>query len=153
MLGHANFLIFVEIMTAPMVVTSWINLQYYASTTDNQNFGAGNKTLHNVSGGIGVLEGSAGDLRIGLAWQSVHDGKQFQHLPQRLNVVIDAPQEAINSILQKHSMLQDLFDHQWLKLFRMNEAGQVVDEYQGKMQWQSIEAISIQEQNEKLVTV
>ncbi|QNR24594.1 YbcC family protein [Croceimicrobium hydrocarbonivorans] len=148
-----DFAILEAIMTAPMVVTSWINLQYYASTTDNQNFGAGNKTLHNVSGGIGVLEGSAGDLRIGLAWQSVHDGKQFQHLPQRLNVVIDAPQEAINKILQKHPMLQELFDHQWLKLFRMNEAGQMADEYQGKMQWQSLEAISTQKQNENLVTV
>ncbi len=36
------------IMTAPMVVASWINLQYYASTVNNRVFGAGNKVLHNV---------------------------------------------------------------------------------------------------------
>jgi uncharacterized protein YbcC (UPF0753/DUF2309 family) len=41
------------IMTAPMVVTSWINLQYYASAVDNKKFGSGNKTLHNVVGGLG----------------------------------------------------------------------------------------------------
>lgn len=54
------------IMTAPMVVTHWINMQYYGSTVDNKRFGSGNKTLHNVSGGrIGVFEGNGGDLRIG----------------------------------------------------------------------------------------
>lgn len=34
------------IMTAPMVVTNWINLQYHASTLDNRRYGSGNKVLH-----------------------------------------------------------------------------------------------------------
>ncbi len=56
------------IMTAPMVVAHWINLQYFTSTTDNVRFGSGNKLRHNVVGGhIGVFEGNGGDLRIGLA--------------------------------------------------------------------------------------
>ena len=45
-----------------MVVASWINLQYYGSTVNNRAFGAGNKVLHNVVGGLGVL-----DLDIGSA--------------------------------------------------------------------------------------
>jgi len=34
------------IMTAPLVVTHWINFQYYASTVDNRRYGSGNKVLH-----------------------------------------------------------------------------------------------------------
>lgn len=46
-----------QIMTAPMLVTHWINMQYFASTVDNRRFGSGNKTLHNVVGGnIGLLK-------------------------------------------------------------------------------------------------
>ncbi len=63
-------------MTAPMVVTNWINLQYHASTVDNRRYGSGNKVLHNVVGGrLGVFEGNGGDLRIGLPLQSLHDGQ------------------------------------------------------------------------------
>ena len=63
------------IMTAPMVVTNWINLQYHASTVDNRRHGCGNKVLHNVGGGhLGVFEGNGGDLRIGLPKQSPHVG-------------------------------------------------------------------------------
>ena len=50
------------IMTAPMIVTNWINMQYYASTVDNQNFGSGNKTIHNVVGRFGIFQGNGGDL-------------------------------------------------------------------------------------------
>ncbi|MEZ6090122.1 MAG: putative inorganic carbon transporter subunit DabA [Pirellulaceae bacterium] len=78
------------IMTAPMVVAHWINMQYYASTVDNHHFGSGNKTVHNVVGRFGILSGGGGDLMTGLPWQSVHSGKHFQHRPQRLQVVIAA---------------------------------------------------------------
>ena len=97
------------IMTAPMVVTSWINLQYYASTVDNKTFGSGNKALHNVVGGLGVFEGHSGDLRTGLPWQSVHDGENFQHEPLRLNVIIEAPIEAMDAILTKHESVRQLW--------------------------------------------
>jgi len=37
-------------MTAPMLVTHWINWQYHASTCDPVRLGSGNKLLHNVVG-------------------------------------------------------------------------------------------------------
>jgi uncharacterized protein YbcC (UPF0753/DUF2309 family) len=133
-----GFKILESIMTAPMVVTSWINLQYFASTADNDNLGAGNKTLHNVSGGIGILEGSAGDLRIGLPLQSVHDGTSYQHLPQRLNVIIEAPKEAINGILEKHKSIRELCDNEWITLLALDEKGTIKDRYIGKSCWEAI---------------
>jgi uncharacterized protein YbcC (UPF0753/DUF2309 family) len=132
-----GFQVLEAIMTAPMVVTSWINLQYFASTVDNLYFGAGNKTLHNVAGGIGVLEGSAGDLRIGLPLQSVHDGTSFQHLPQRLNVIIEAPTDAINGILEKHDSIRELCDNEWITLLVLDENGTIQYKYVGDYNWEA----------------
>ncbi len=108
------------IMTAPMLVTNWINMQYYASTVDNRLYGSGNKVLHNVVGGrIGVFEGNGGDLRIGLPLQSLHDGHNLRHIPLRLSVFIEAPQSSISAIIQKHKVVRDLVHNQWIHLFQI----------------------------------
>lgn len=124
------------IMTAPMIVTSWINLQYYASSVDNERYGAGNKTLHNVTAGLGVLEGSAGDLRTGLPLQSVHDGHDFQHKPVRLNVVIEAPIEAMNDIISRHDNVRQPLDHQWIFLWVMDNNGCPTHRYAKGLRWE-----------------
>jgi len=126
------------IMTAPMVVASWISLQYYASTVDNDLFGSGNKTLHNVVGRIGVLEGNAGDLRTGLPWQSVHDGERLQHEPLRLNVIIEAPVDAMNDVLAAHPSVRDLCDNGWLQLLAMDETGSISHRYLGDLHWEPV---------------
>lgn len=123
------------IMTAPMVVASWINLQYYASTVDNRFFGSGNKVLHNVVGTLGVLEGNGGDLRVGLPWQSLHDGAQYVHEPLRLNVLIEAPLEAMTAIIARHAGVRQLVDNGWLHLFALGDSGQVTHQYAGDGQW------------------
>ena len=133
-----GFSILELIMTAPMVVTSWISLQYYASTVDNKNFGSGNKTLHNVTAGVGVFEGYSGDLRVGLPMQSVHDGDNYQHEPLRLNVIIEAPIEAMNAILEKHQSVRDLCDNGWLYLLAMDDQGKVSHRYEGNLTWEKI---------------
>jgi uncharacterized protein YbcC (UPF0753/DUF2309 family) len=110
------------IMTAPMVVTNWINLQYHASAVDNRRYGSGNKVLHNVVGGnVGVFEGNGGDLRIGLPLQSLHDGQALRHTPLRLSVFIQAPQEPIDDIIKRHTTVRHLLDHEWLHLFRLDD--------------------------------
>ncbi|UWE18878.1 YbcC family protein [Herbaspirillum huttiense] len=112
------------LMTAPMLVTHWINWQYHASTSDPQRLGSGNKLLHNVVGGtIGVFEGNGGDLRIGLSRQSLHDGQHWVHEPLRLTVVIDAPAEAIDAVVARHAIVRQLLEHGWLHLWRFGEAG------------------------------
>ena len=105
------------IMTAPMIVTNWINMQYYASAVERNTFGSGDKTIHNIVGLFGVLEGNGGDLKIGLPFQSVHDGTNLVHEPLRLSVFIEAPYIEIEKIIDKHKVLSDLIDNQWLHIF------------------------------------
>lgn len=147
-----GFKVLEAIMTAPMVVTSWINLQYYGSTVDNMHFGSGNKTLHNVTAGIGVLEGYAGDLRTGLPMQSLHDGDKYQHEPKRLSVVINAPKEAITKVLEMHESVRDLCNNQWIFLMAMNDDGEITDVYDGDFMWRKLNmGKKIKEQSEKLM--
>lgn len=123
------------IMTAPMVVTHWINMQYNASVTDPLKYGSGNKVLHNVVGGnLGVFEGNGGDLRIGLPLQSVHDGQQWMHEPLRLSVYIQAPEEAIAAIVERHENVRQLVDNDWLYLFRLDDNGVAARLYRGAWQ-------------------
>ncbi len=126
------------IMTAPMVVTNWINLQYHASTVDNPRYGSGNKVLHNVVGGnVGVFEGNGGDLRIGLPLQSLHDGENFRHTPLRLSVFIQAPQDPIDAIVAKHTTVRHLLDNEWLTVFRLADDGGIWRYLPGG-QWEAV---------------
>jgi len=105
------------ILTAPMVVAQWINCQYLFSTIDNDRYGSGDKVTHNVLGGIGVVQGNGGDLRIGLPRQSLFsdDGKPF-HIPQRLLTVVLAPLERVQAIVEANDILGRLFGNGWVKL-------------------------------------
>jgi len=109
-------------MTAPMIVTHWINMQYFASTVDNKRYGSGSKTLHNVVGGnIGLFEGNGGDLRIGLPWQSLNDGTQWRHTPLRLTVVIEASGSAIEAVIERHEIVRQLISNRWIHLMRLED--------------------------------
>lgn len=136
-----DFAILELLMTAPMLVTHWINWQYHASTCEPTRFGSGNKVLHNVVGGqIGVFEGNGGDLRIGLSRQSLHDGQRWVHEPLRLTVVIDAPAAAIDAIIAKHPVLQQLLNNGWIHLWRFED--QHLQRYQAN-QWQVLEFAAV----------
>jgi hypothetical protein len=118
--GDPDFEALELILTGPLVVGHWINMQYYGSVVDNAHFGSGNKVLHNVVGGaVGVLEGNGGDLRTGLALQSLHDGERFVHEPLRLHVLVAAPADAIRRIVERHTLLVNLVAGGWILLYRL----------------------------------
>ncbi len=123
------------VMTAPMVVGVWINMQYFASTVNNRHFGSGNKTIHNVVGTMGIWEGNCGDLQVGLPLQSVHDGHNWMHEPLRLSVFIEAPATAIDAILIKHDNVRELLDNGWLHLIAIEDDGQTMLRYCGDGEW------------------
>jgi uncharacterized protein YbcC (UPF0753/DUF2309 family) len=122
------------ILSAPVVVASWINLQYYASRISPQTHGSGNKALHQVFGGIGVVEGNGGDLRCGLSRQSLHDGRSFRHEPRRLSVVVEAPIGRITALLEKLPGVRPLFDHGWIHLLALEGSAGFV--YRGGGRWE-----------------
>lgn len=119
------------ILSAPVVVASWINLQYFASTVDNAAFGCGTKALHNRVEDLGVVLGNGGDLRTGLPLQSVHapDGRWY-HEPLRLQVIVEAPTERLDAALSAHAGVRDLVGNGWIRLYALDPAGPAVARWQ-----------------------
>ena len=115
------------ILSAPVVVASWINLQYFASTVNNERFGCGTKALLNRIGSLGVISGNEGDLRVGLPMESVHrpDGSWF-HDPVRLQVVVEAPTDKIDRVLDQVPSVADLVKNGWVRLFALAPESEVV---------------------------
>lgn len=125
------------IMTAPLVVANWINLQYYGSTVNNKAFGSGDKVLHNLVGAEGVCLGNSGDLQTGLPLQSLHDGKKWIHEPVRLHAFIEAPKECIDQVMEKHESIRTLVNGGWLLLFAIEGEGALIQEYVPKFGWKN----------------
>ncbi len=109
-----------KIMTAPLIVGEWISTGYYFSSVDPWNYGSGSKVLHNVVGGVGMMLGSQSDLQMGFPLQTVNNGNIHYHEPMRLLAIIEQTPDVISSIIQKHSILQQLFHNQWLNLIALD---------------------------------
>ncbi|HSE58071.1 MAG TPA: DUF2309 domain-containing protein, partial [Nitrospiraceae bacterium] len=100
------------IMTAPLIVAQWINMEYYFSTVAPDVYGSGSKVYHNVTGRLGVMTGGQSDLRMGLPVQTVmKDGRPY-HEPLRLTAVIEAPRDRIMAIITRQALLTRLFNNQ-----------------------------------------
>lgn len=114
-----------NILAGPLVVGSWINLQYYASATDNASFGSGHKSIHNVVGGVGVALGNEYDLRSGLPFQSVHNGEELVHEPLRLHACVAAEPEVLDAILERQEHVRQLVENGWVHLFALGADGRL----------------------------
>lgn len=128
------------IMTAPMVVGTWINLQYGFSTLDQHRFGSGKKYLHNIVGLFGSYLGNASDLQVGLPYESLfsNDGTPY-HYPQRLLVYIQAPLERVGIIIEQHEPVRNLVKNQWIKLMVFDPQRNLAYEHAGN-DWEVLNA-------------
>ena len=124
-------------MTAPLVVGELISLTYYFSAVDPWVYGSGSKVIHNVVSGVGVMLGSQSDLQRGLPLQSVNDGMIHYHEPMRLLAMIEAPCDRIDKIIQKHALLQNLFNNQWMNLLAIDPETGEGHRYGPKGVWES----------------
>jgi len=129
------------ILSAPMVVASWINLQYFASTVDNGVFGSGDKALHNRVGTLGVVLGNGGDLRTGLPLQSVHAAcGRWYHEPLRLQVVVEAGRERIDRVLAAAPSVRELVENGWVRLFALSPEGSETSRWVPGQGWERVDA-------------
>jgi uncharacterized protein YbcC (UPF0753/DUF2309 family) len=126
------------IMTAPMIVTNWINMEHYFSTVDPIVYGAGSKVYHNVVGNIGVMYGSQSDLCVGLPIQTIFDGDKPYHEPMRLFAIIEAPLERIENIVGRHNILQRLTGNRWINLVALDPDSKKFFLFRGPKDWQPI---------------
>ena len=126
------------ILTGPMVVTQWINAQYYFSTVDNAAYGSGSKVTHNPVGNVGVYQGNGGDLMTGLPLQSLTSADdEPYHQPLRLSTVVHAPVERVTGILTDHEELTTLLDNGWLSLTVVDPTqDHRAFAYEGELDWE-----------------
>jgi uncharacterized protein len=127
-----------KIMTAPLIVGEWINMGYYFSAVDPWGYGSGSKVLHNVVGGVGMMLGTQSDLQMGFPLQTVNNGDTHYHEPMRLLAVIEHTPDVISSIIQKHSILQQLFHNQWLNLVALDPNSFEFHRYNPDATWEKI---------------
>jgi len=104
------------IMTGPLVVGQWINMEHYFSAVDNQRFGSGSKVNHNVAGRFGVMSGNVSDLRTGLPSQTVlKDGLPY-HEPIRLITLVEAPFDHAKQVFESVVAAKNLVKNAWIRM-------------------------------------
>ncbi|MBX9724053.1 MAG: DUF2309 domain-containing protein, partial [Candidatus Obscuribacterales bacterium] len=126
------------IMTAPLVVAQWINMQYYLSSVDNRVFGSGSKVLHNVIGDFGVMQGACSDLKVGLPQQSVSSPEGLRHEPMRLLALIRAPLASIDGVLSRQKKIMQLVSNRWIRLIALEPHSGEYFEFDESGAWRSI---------------
>jgi uncharacterized protein YbcC (UPF0753/DUF2309 family) len=127
-----------KIMTAPLIVGEWINMEYYFSAVDPWFYGSGSKVIHNVVAGVGVMLGSQSDLQSGLPLQGVNDGARHYHEPMRLLAIIEAPPARIAALIQKHAILQQVFHNGWMNLLARDPETRVFFRYNPDSTWEAM---------------
>jgi uncharacterized protein YbcC (UPF0753/DUF2309 family) len=127
-----------KIMTAPLIVGEWINMEYYFSAVDPWFYGSGSKVIHNVVSGVGVMLGSQSDLQGGLPLQGVNSGERHFHEPMRLLAIIEAPLERIASVIQKHAVLQQVFHNGWMNLLAIDPETGDFHRYNSDSNWEAM---------------
>ncbi|SDW70249.1 DUF2309 domain-containing protein [Thiocapsa roseopersicina] len=106
----------VGILSGPLIVAQWINMEHYFSAVDNEVFGSGSKIYHNVVGRFGVMTGNVGDLRTGLPAQTVLKGDRPYHQPMRLITLIEAPLSSVRDALARVYKVRNLVENDWVRL-------------------------------------
>ena len=134
------------IMAGPMVVTQWINTQYYFATVDNAAFGSGSKVTQNPVGNVGVYQGNGGDLMSGLPLQSLMSADDDPyHQPLRLSTVIHAPVERVTEILDANGEVTQLLDNNWLSLTVVDpQQDHQAFHYARELEWEPVEAQTVE---------
>ena len=63
------------------------------------------------------------------------------HTPLRLSVFIEAPRNEIDNIIDKHAVVKQLVDNEWLYLFHIEPAGTTVSRYRPGGTWHEVQPV------------
>jgi len=118
-----------NIITGPLVVAQWINMEHYFSTVDNEKFGSSSKVYHNVAGRFGVMTGGLSDLRTGLPSQTVLNNGLPYHEPLRLIAVIESPLEHARKAIENVITVRTLVVNDWIRMLVIDPEKQTVYTY------------------------
>ncbi len=136
------------ILSAPLVIGEWINMEHFFSALDNKAFGSESKVYHNVVGRFGVISGNMSDLRTGLAAQSVHLKGKVYHEPLRLMTFIDAPFYEYRIAIDKIRKVSELVYNEWVKMIFIDRKEEAFFYYHGNSKrWKKIEFCKIEEKS------
>jgi len=127
-----------KIMTAPLVVGEWINMEHYFSATDPWSYGSGSKVIHNVVSGVGLMLGAQSDLATGLPLQTVNNGAIHHHEPMRLLAIIEAKPAVIGAIVARHDVLQQYFHNEWVNLVALDPETFEFHRYRPDATWETV---------------
>lgn len=113
-----------NILSAVGPVCSGINLEYYFSCVDNEILGCGTKLPHNVTSLLGVMNGFESDLQLGLSAQMVEI-----HDPYRLMVLVAAPLDVVDNLVETLPSFNCLVKNQWIHLRVFEPISKKIYEY------------------------
>ncbi len=114
-----------RVLVAVGPVGTGISLEYYFSSVDNDRFGAGTKTPHNLSGLLGVMDGHASDLRTGLTAEMVEI-----HEPMRLLTVVESKPEVLLAIARRQpKAVGELVLNAWMQLVTIDPDDGTISRY------------------------
>jgi uncharacterized protein YbcC (UPF0753/DUF2309 family) len=103
------------ILGAVIPVCEGINLLYTLSAIDSAGWGAGSKLPHNATSMLGVMDGAASDLRVGLPWQGVDI-----HEPMRLLCIVETTPETMLNIMNRNPVIGRICRGGWVRLAVLN---------------------------------
>jgi len=119
-----------NILTGPLVVGQWINMEHYFSTVDNSHYGSDSKAYHNVAGRFGIMTGNLSDLRTGLPSQTVLKQGEPYHEPMRLLTIIEAPFALARQAIEGVAKVRNLVHNGWLRMAIADPESQSIHVFQ-----------------------
>ncbi len=107
----ADATVLARTLAAVFPVCAGISLEYYFSRVDNSGLGSGTKLPHNITSFLGVMDGTASDLRTGLPWQMVEIHEPMRHL-----FIIETTPEIMSRLMDQNPGIGRLVRNEWVYL-------------------------------------
>ncbi len=118
------------ILLAAGPVGAGITMEYYFSTVDSERFGCGSKVTHNLTGFLGVMEGTSSDLRTGLPRQMTEI-----HEAMRLLIIVEQQPDILTALYERQPILRELVGNAWIHLAAKEPESGILHRFRPGVGW------------------